>query len=228
MGGRAVCMVAVGDLPYAEYGIRTWRDWCTRRSISFHLIDHDGGLHPTFSKYRVFELFPDVDRFTVVDADTMVRWDCPDFAEGVGTSFGACVDLGHVGWIVQSLQAHEPFFPCVNVPWWDYVNSGVLVMSRAHQRVAEGVLTWAREHPEPIRFGNNWRSYDQTVLNYVLRELGTLVHYLPLDFNLTKIRQRGLWEERRYVDVAHVWHFNENRKESDMAETWEVVRRHYS
>ena len=50
----------------------------------------------------------------IVDADTMVRWDTPDFLEGA-RGFSAVKAVSTI-WIANSIRAFQPLFPDVSLP----------------------------------------------------------------------------------------------------------------
>ena len=101
------------DLGYAKYAQATWRWWCKQNEIEFVLIEEPLGGHgfahmpPTFQRWHILdriigEYGTDI-RLAVVDADTMVRWDTPDFIGG--TRGFSAVAIRHPDW----MSACQPF-----------------------------------------------------------------------------------------------------------------------
>lgn len=230
---KVVAVLQVGDpQEYYAFGEYTWRWWCHRNGVYYlKITEPHSGAHHNFAKWRVFELLKQkgiVDaQVAIVDADTMIRWDCPDFFSIVGDKLGAVLDLGDVHWILKSLDACKPFF-LSNVNWWGYVNAGVIVVNSAHCQLAELMLRYGRCHPA----GSYGASIDQTPLNYLIMDLSIEVHLLPLPFNLTKIKGRGLYAESNYVRAGYIWHFNgertARRKAGAMGATWRIIQNHYA
>jgi hypothetical protein len=94
------------DLGYAKYAQATWRWWCKRNGIEFVPIDAPLGgsafahMPPTFQRWHILdrligEFGADI-RLAVVDADTMIRWDTPDFIGG--TRGFSAVAIRHPDW----------------------------------------------------------------------------------------------------------------------------------
>ena len=101
------------DLGYAKYAQATWRWWCKQKEIEFVLIEEPLGgpgfaqMPPTFQRWHILdqiigECGTDI-RLAVVDADTMVRWDTPDFIGG--TRGFSAVAIRHPDW----MSACQPF-----------------------------------------------------------------------------------------------------------------------
>src|SRR6266702_4732699 len=120
------------DLSYARYSQATWKWWCAQRGIEFVVIDQPLGgaeyadMPPTIKRWFAPELLirqggKDT-RIAVVDADTMIRWDAPDFFEE--TRGFAAVRGNSASWITQSIAAYQHLFPDISLNWWEYFNAG--------------------------------------------------------------------------------------------------------
>jgi len=92
------------NLTYAKYSQVTWKWWCKRNGAHFIAISNRLGgpeyshVLPTFQKwlapeYLIKEYGRDC-KIAVVDADTMIRWDTPDFFSLAGQNFAAVACAG--------------------------------------------------------------------------------------------------------------------------------------
>ena len=250
------------DLTHGEYSQATWRWWCRKHGIEFVVFDSQLGsaefshLPPTFQRWLIPSLLiNELDRDTIVaqvDADTMIRWDAPNFLE-LGVGFAAVRGLDPE-WMFKSLRAFRPLFPDVSLQWWEYFNDGVVVLGVNQLRPLRAFLEHAAMHwPELeaiIHSGNV--GTDQTPLNFVLRREKEPVHFLPREFNALNCfpMDPELWaiecspspdhirfaetafrrpEALQFTRMGYVWHFSNivSMRATAMRETWHRVRANY-
>jgi hypothetical protein len=230
------------NLAFAQYSQATWRWWCARQGVEFLALDKPvtaigyERFPPTFLRWlaveRLLRELGNGVRLAVVDADTMIRWDAPNFFDLPGSGGLAAVRDTDPSWIGRSIGAFQPFFPGVNLPVSDYINAGIVILGEAHLPVIRAFLELSVSHWDNLSsviqsgdFGT-----DQTLLNFVLRCSNERIDYLPQSLNvlcccemaatLWDIEKRPLddWQDRaermfslaqnfELVGTAHVWHF---------------------
>ena len=244
---------------YARYGQATWKWWCKRHGVHFVLLDRPlggkpfRGISPTIQRWLapsllVEEYGPDT-KIAMVDADTMIRWDAPDLFEAAGSGFAA-VRTTNARWVSRSIQAYTHFFPGVVLPWWEYFNSGVVVLGAAQLKVIKQFTDFASENWSELlavqRTGDV--GSDQTPLNLMIRREGEPVNFIPSPFNLLDCVPQTLllWnlevnpgpEQERlaretlsqpelfdFIHLGYIWHFTNVRvaRRMVMKETWRRV-----
>src|SRR5262249_53999471 len=136
------------DLDHARFSRATLQWWCDRHGIEFLVLDRPLGgsdhsrMPPTFQRWLAPEpIIPGRGEDTVVavvDADTMIRWDPPDFLD-YARGFSAVRDTNPI-WIAHSIQAFQPLFPDVSLPWWQYFNAGLVVVGAAQLSILRTFL----------------------------------------------------------------------------------------
>jgi hypothetical protein len=181
-------------LSYARYSRATWEWWCQRHGADFVAIDRPpqdsayAGMPPTMQRWaaldRLIEERGEDAQAALVDADTMIRWDTPDiFALAKG--FSAVADQGAPRWILRSAKAFQPLFPETSLPWWEYFNSGFIVLGAAQRPFIRAFLDFSVK---------NWPRLDaamtsgdvgteQTPLNFMVKREKEPVFFLPRPFN---------------------------------------------
>ena len=84
-------------LDYKEWCFRTWQYWCDKNDVELVILDQelrptgggvygDGvGMKPTWQRWHVFDVLEanniECDNVALVDIDTMIHWDAPNFFE---------------------------------------------------------------------------------------------------------------------------------------------------
>jgi lipopolysaccharide biosynthesis glycosyltransferase len=192
------------DLSYSNHSISTWQWWCDRHGKTFRKLEWKYGSAEfkrsglTFAKYAAaWEVLRDNGpgtRVLVVDADTMVRWDMPDF-------FNTLPDTAAVGaviepessqtWVEKSIEAFEQIlgtygrYPGQKVEPKTYFNSGVMLFGDASRPYLEELIGAVQKHCDEIV--NLYQSADvgsdQTVANYVLRKQKMELFPLSPEYN---------------------------------------------
>jgi hypothetical protein len=273
-GRRIVAMTAIpmnwqrggqqrGGLAYARFGQATWRWWCRRNGVEFVLLDRPLGgeafslMPPTVQRWLApAELLGTSleDQVAVVDADTMIRWDAPDFFSQARGGLAA-VRGNDPAWIHASIEAFGPLFPGVSLPWWEYFNAGLVVLGPAELPVLRTFVEHQLHHRVELMAIQRRANVgtDQTPLNLTVRQAGRPVTFLPPPFNLLNcfapplpLRAELLHGDRpldpeelarrafndaafAFVKYGYVWHFTMMvaAREQIMAETWRRVRANY-
>ena len=232
---RVIFIVAIGKSDCVQYCLNTWNWWASRNNARVELLTERLGPHsPAFHKLQVFEVLQRrglaAEQVAVVDYDTMIRWDCPDFFNLSGSRFSAVPDLGNIEWILESCQACQPYFPGVQVNWEEYFNTGFLVLTHQHRMLLKETFDFAIRHgaadaPNVCGIAGG----EQTVLNYMARQMKLDLQLLPLGYNLTKLKRRGCWPHG-WQAAGYIWHFNGDHwgtRPRGMAKAWQMIRHRY-
>ncbi len=248
------------DLRYADYSELSWRWWCANHDMQFVIIDQPLGnaqvqaLPPTFQRWfaleRLLSEYGHDAQVAMVDADTMVRWDTPDFFDLAGQEFAAVRDW-HGTWAYSSIAAYQQFFPETTIPWWDYFNTGLVLLNQRHLKLTGALIDFALAHKRELANTRNPWGYgdDQTVLNFIVRQNTIPILFLHPTFNVIHCVQntseiRKLERMRKtpsslsvplydteppFIKMGYIWHFTNVLKARPlvMEETWKRICAHY-
>jgi hypothetical protein len=252
------------DLSYVAISQKSWAWWCSRNAIEFLVLDRPvpGPLSttpPPIQRWQaardLLQSLPSSARVAVVDADTMVRWDAPDFLAMAGNDLAA-VNAGTKQWIQTSLDAYSIFFPGISLDWRSCFNSGVMVLNHLHVELLDRLLHFyltQRSDLEQLQRKLDV-GIDQTLLNYFARITEKPIRLLPSQFNHMRccelsaaLHQRyangdnqvsevevardleGRREAFAFIEDAFIWHFTTTvrARTAVMTETWSRVCHRY-
>ncbi len=230
MQEKVVFITAIGypeTLPYARFAFNTWKWWCRQNHVRLYILEKavatDFPLPIYYQRYHAFEILEqegiDFRYLAVVDADTMIRWDCPDFFSLVDGKLGVVHEIT-TAWTHRALQGYAPFFPGIRYPTEKYFNSGFLVLENqpAHRQLFRDILEFRQRYCKEAENLEKVRKIDidQTPVNYIVRQKGIPVTYLPQDFNLVHFLPGHYsynwdWVDHYPIefalDLAYIWHF---------------------
>ena len=113
----------------------------------------------------------------------MIRWDTPDLFELAGERLGAVIDSGP-RWISQDIQAYQHFFPDVLLPWWEYVNAGVVVLGARQLATVSAFLDFVKAHWQEMRAiqASSSRSVESDALQLHAQAAAGSRHFPALPF----------------------------------------------
>ena len=227
---------------FFEYCFNTWDFWTKKNNaLLFVLEDYFDGVRnvvPHLQKYFAFEVLRknkiDFDQVAIIDADTMVKWDCPNFFDISENSFRAVLDDELPKWVIASLGTYQFLFPKTTVNWWEYFNSGVMVLNKRHAPIlSEFVAFVAAKEAEisDIHIKSDLGAgFDQTLFNFFIKEKGVPTYYLPKVFNFYHLEKKKFLEKKGFTECAYIWHFNgiaHVERKRYMQETWELIKENY-
>ena len=160
---------------------------------------------PLLDKLCLPDFLPQTGRFAFLDADTLIRADCPSLFD--------IVPEGHFGGVLSHQPGHElaDRHVLASLPQWlerhgirglnpidDYLNTGVLVFDRpTHDAVFRKAMGSGWEH-------GDWVITDQAMLSAAIHLLGVPLFRLAPQFNRCG---DAIWQRWTPGMRDFVWHF---------------------
>ena len=211
--------------PY-EYSIKSWRKFCDKYDCELLVLDEL--LFPiehmkiTWQRFYLFDLLEanniDYDQILMVDADTIVHPDCPNFFEMTNHEYSAVVNNGSFEWVRHSVDSFSKELFNGEVPFniWEYINCGFQIVNKPF---FEYVTKFYDENQDRIRdsIEKIQAGTDQTIINFLLRQQNIEINYLPIAYNLQDLFTKQLlyfneqcwWPDELIFDnCGYVFHFN--------------------
>jgi len=211
-----------------HYSIKSWKEWCDKNDCE--LLVWEDLLYPvdymkiTWQRYYLFDILEandiDYDQILMVDADTIVHPDCPNFFEETNNKYcGVRVD-GCYEWVLRSIRGFgDELFDGMRIHPWNYINGGFQIVNKNHKKFFEAMKKYYDTYSKEIvsTIDKLKCGTDQTIVNYMLHKENVDVKYLPSCYNLQDLFRKNLlvvhgnewWtDELHYLEAAWVYHFN--------------------
>jgi len=227
-------------LSYEQYCLSTWKWWCDKNDCELFVLEDavvdPNVMKPNWQKMYAFDIldFNDIDynQVAIVDVDTMIKWNTPNFFNMTDGEFSAVVDDSNVGWVKQSIDVYKQFFKDVDFDWTEYFNSGFMVLSKKHKEMVKNLLDFWNNNLEELTHIQNTikKGHDQTPINYMVRQMGFDINFLSKTFNLTHLNRKEVIQEGMFIDCGYIWHFNgfdKGLRKELMEETWDRIKKNY-
>ena len=231
---------------YTEWSIKSWKYWCSKNNAHLFVfnqsnIDTDV-MMPTWQRWLCYDILDAQDwigkynRVLLVDADTMVRWDCPNiFDAAEGRYAGVKDDLG-LGWTYHSILGYQKWFPNIKLDWERYINNGIVVLPEdgvGGRNFCGSIINFYNANREALRWmeKNDYRGTDQTPVNFIAENMfGDRKKFLPKKFNMNHMHKTDILYNFMYIDMGYIWHFNglpTADRNNIMKSCWNKVKDNY-
>ena len=212
-----------------QYSVDSWSHFAKKHDCE--LLVWEDLLCPveqmkiTWQRYYMFDILDsnniDYDQILMVDADTIVHPNCPNFFELTNNQYSVVKNNGSFEWTRRSMDGFSKLLFDGNVPFdvWDYFNCGFQIVNKSHRKFYEFVKKYYETNRlqvqsaiEQVRAGT-----DQTLLNFLVRQQGIQLNYLPIEYNLQDLYSKQLlyihdncwWpDELIFENCGWVFHFN--------------------
>ena len=135
-------------------------------------------------------------RLIYLDADMIIRPDCPNLFEVVPDNYMGLFNEGQ--FVPRAMVLHDALIKMGPLPGWDgltYYNTGVMVISRFHRHVfnfPEGPI-------KPLKFPFG----EQTYLNHRIISRKVPIYELPWQFNRMSLMNKWLGISRLDCQIVH-------------------------
>ena len=252
MKKNVVVITAVGypeKISYARYCFYVWNWWCRKNNVRLFILNQNYSnsdrMRPTWMRYHVFDILEkygfQYDQIAMVDADTMIRWDCPNFFNISERKFCVVRDEKRRLWVRKSIWAFQPFYPGITLEPQDYFNAGFMIFNENHRGLFQKMIQFyhsnksqIREVTRTLRMGT-----DQSPMNFMVMKLNIKKKYLPEQYNYMHfvnflysnpllIRK---YNTSSFIQKGFIWHFigiNKSLNDIIMCKTWENIRHNYA
>jgi len=196
---NAIVTIAIGSAHQRIFRVTrpTIESYATRTGSDLVVIDQvkESTTTPHYEKLQLGRLLTKYRRIVYLDADLIVRDDCPDLFK--------VVPEDHVGLFNEApyveddlgltMREASKVFRIPLKDWdGDYYNTGVMIISRMHRDLFTKPVTQ-----------NIYHHFEQSYLNLRIQQTHTRVHRLDYRYNRIKALDRHLGEHRLNSYIIH-------------------------
>jgi len=233
--------------PEFDLSTQSWKTWADKNDCEVLILDQfvrdENEMKANWQKWYIFDLLEvnniDYDQILVVDADTIVHPDCPNFFDETEHKFCVVRNDGCFEWVLRSVEKYKDFlFQDLDVDCWDYFNSGFVILNKKHKPFIKEVLKWYDSNVENINWAeeNIKASTEQTPLNFLVKKHNVEMKHLSERYNLQDMFRKNLlhiknyswWEDKLiFINAGWVYHFNSIPQNQDNRDQSYWIKRTY-
>ena len=204
-----------------QISIDSWRHWTKKYDHELLTLEEPvtdmNYMGIIWQRYYLFDLLDaselKFNQICIVDADTIIHPDAPDFFKLTENKYTLVHDDGNFDWIIRSMENYNKHLftdqPIFN--WYEYFNSGFQVVNNTHRDFFKTMRDFYIENSEMISWCQKTYGVgtDQTPLNYLLRKHKIETKALPYSFNMSCMAAKEcLNEQMLHTKAGHIMHFN--------------------
>ena len=173
-------------------------------------------MNANWHKLFVFQLLDanniSYDQIMIVDADTIIHPNAPNVFDEADHKFCAVHNFGSYDWICRSIENYKKhLFPNIDVPLFDYFNSGVIICNKQHKNFYEKIIKFYLDNQEKIIILQNTYNVgtDQPVLNFFVQQENIDYKQLGYQWNMQDMQRWEIFdEELTFTKIGWIYHFN--------------------
>jgi len=212
-----------------HYSVKSWKYWCDKNNCD--LIEwKDPIMDPDqfpiiMQREWVFDILEhndiSYDQVLIVDADTIVHPDCPNFFNETNHEYTAVLNNGCYEWVMRSVREWgSSLFPQQSlIKTYDYFNTGFVIMNKKHKPFLKEIQELYLNRGEEIKVYRDKikASTGQTIVNFMLQKHNIKTTKLSEVYNLQDLFKKSLlhlpghsWfsDELHFLDAGWIYHFN--------------------
>ena len=207
------------SLPY-KYSIDSWKHWCKKNDAELFVLEDlllpKEEMAICWQCYYLFDILDandiDYDQVLMVDSDTIVHPDCPNFFNMTDHKYTGVHNEGSYDWILRSIENYSKhIFNGREIDWWKYINGGFQIVNKKHKSIFQSLIQLYNENKDNlITMQNTYHTgTDQTPMNFMLQMNDIDVKLLPYEYNMTDMpRKEILNNDMTMTHIGWIYHFN--------------------
>jgi hypothetical protein len=223
--------------PY-QYSIDSWKQWADKNNAEVFVLTElllpmeQMGL--CWQRYYLFDILEsngiDYDQVLMVDADTIVHPDCPNFFEMTERKLtGVHCDASY-DWVLRSMENYSKHaFEGYMSNWWEYIDCGFIIVNEQHKELFTTITDYYNNNQplfkelEKLHVGT-----DQTPVNLLIGKENVDLKLLPYEFNMVDLpRKELLGDDLLFTKVGWVYHYNCIPNNKDNGATYHWMKKTY-
>jgi hypothetical protein len=234
--------ISTGDNRNQSYGysVKSWKIWGEKNNVKViewtEPITDPNLMKITLQRYWVHDILSHnnikYDQVLIVDADTIIHPNCPNFFNETDDKFCAVMNDSCYEWVQRSIRKYGDYiFPDIEkIKTWEYFNSGFIIVNKKHEDFFDKVLNFYHDNFEKFAYSQSFLvGHDQTPLNFFVKKYNIETKLLPNCYNFQDMFKKNLlhipghswWaDELIFLDSGWVYHFNSIPKNNRHVSYW--------
>ena len=196
-----------------DYGISSWRKWCKKNNHDLIIMDElmvpEEEALITWQRWNALEILDhnevEYDQVLIVDADSIIHPECPDFFKLTNNKFTSQLTDGCYEWVNRAIKEYSQSFfnkkECLKP--YEFFQTGFVIINKNHKEFFKKVSEFYWDNKENII-----RSYDTirtgsdiALLNCLRKEFGVELNILPREYSIMDLTRKNLL----YFHPNHWW-----------------------
>jgi len=212
------------------YGIESWKQWCKKNDCELFIMDNlllpESEMLITWQRWYVLDILEHngiaYDQVLVVDADSIVHPDCPNFFNLTDGKFSSPLTDGDYEWVSRAIRGYSKMF--FNKDWclptYEFFMTGFVIVNKSHKEFLTNAMNWYHKNKDQViaSYETLLTGSDISLMNCLRKEFGIELNILPRQFGLMDLARKNLlylnntcwWEDdlKNVYNSGWVYQFN--------------------
>ena len=220
-------------LPY-KYSIKSWQKWCDKNNSELFVLNDlllpKDEMAICWQRYYLFDILEankiEYDQILMVDADTIVHPNCPNFFKMSDRKMCGVHNEGSYDWIIRSIENYGKYFFNGHVlDFWKYIDCGFMIVNKKHKQFFKEITDFHNQNAKMLsEVEREWHAgTDQTPVNFLIEDRGVDFKWLPYEFNMCDMfRKELLNDDMTFAKWGWIYQYNSipNNKEDKLTYHW--------
>ena len=143
-----------------EYGINSWKAWAEKNGhevyVMSDLLCPESQMLITWQRWQVLNILEHNDieynQVLVVDADSMVHPDCPNFFEMTDNKFTSVLTDGDFEWVNRAINGYSKMFWNKEfcIPSFEFFQTGFVIINKDHKEFFDKLFDFYEKNKQKI------------------------------------------------------------------------------
>ena len=225
-------------LPY-KYSIKSWEKWCEKNNCELFVLTDlllpKEQMAICWQRYYLFDILEanDIkyDQILMVDADTIVHPDCPNFFEMTDGKMCGVHNEGSYDWIIRSIENYGKYFFNGHIlDFWKYIDCGFVIINEKHKQFFKEVTDFHNQNAKMLsEVEKKWHAgTDQTPVNFLTHTLDIDYKKLPYEYNMCDMFRKELLDnDMTLTKMGWIYQYNSIPNNVDDRLTFHWMERTY-
>lgn len=196
-----------------DYGISSWKNWCKKNNCELFIMDEpmlpESEMLITWQRWNVLEILEsneiNYDQVLIVDADSIVHPDCPNFFELTDGKFTSQLTDGCYEWVNRAIRGYSNTFfnKDMRLKPYEFFQTGFVIVNRSHREFFSKVFEFYSKHSVDIikSYDTHRTGSDISLMNCLRKEFGVELNILPREYSIMDLTRKNLL----YFEPKNQW-----------------------
>jgi len=186
------------------HGIESWKRWCKKNDCELVIMDQllmpESDMLITWQRWYVLDILEynniEYDQVLIVDADSIVHPDCPNFFSMTEGKFSSPLSDGDYEWVNRAIKGYSKMFfgkeRCIKS--YEFFQTGFVIVNKTHKEFLTKCMSWYHQNKEKIieSYDVLLTGSDIALMNCLRKEFDVELNILPKEYGLMDLARKNL------------------------------------
>ena len=203
-----------------KYSIDSWKKWCEKNDCELFVLNDlladNNEMAICWQRFHLFDILEaneiEYDQVLMVDADTIVHPDTPNFFEMSERKFCGVHFDGSYDWVLRGIENYSKHvFDGYMMPWDKYFDCGFMLVNKIHKSFFKKILDFYHKNVVTLKelqktFHNGT---DQTPVNFLVHKEDIDLKLFPYEFNMNDMARKNiLTDDLLFTKCGWIYQYN--------------------